>query len=82
MATKIRLSRRGRKKAPFYFLVVTDSRKSRDGQFIEKLGTYDPLLDDNDKKTSIKDVERIKYWLSVGAIMTDRAKKVLTPFLQ
>ncbi len=76
MATKIRFSRRGTTKRPFYWLVVTDSRSPRDGNFIEKLGTYNPLLaKDHPERTTFKK-ERIDYWLSTGAQASDRALKL------
>jgi len=76
MATKIRFSRHGSKKKPFYWLVVTDARAPRDGQFIEKLGTYNPLLaKDNDNRVSFNK-ERINYWLSTGAQPTEKAEKL------
>ena len=73
MAVKIRLARFGKHKVPFYHIVATDSRNRRDGKFLEKIGTYNPLLnDDNSEKLVIKK-DRAEYWLSVGAIPTDRA---------
>lgn len=72
MATKIRLSRGGTKKRPYYSIIVTNSRNPRDCKHIEKIGTYNPLLlDENDTRVKI-DAERAKYWLSVGAEMSDR----------
>ena len=69
---KIRLSRGGAKKRPFYRIVVSDSRSPRDGDFIEKIGTYNPLLAD-DKAERVKwDEERLTYWLGKGAQPTDR----------
>jgi small subunit ribosomal protein S16 len=77
MATKIRFSRRGTTKRPFYWLVASDSRSPRDGNFIEKLGTYNPLLPkDNADRFSFKK-ERIEYWLSTGAQASDRALKLI-----
>ncbi len=72
MALKLRLARQGRKKTPFYAIVVADSRAPRDGNFIEKLGTYNPLLAKNDAKRMILNAERIKHWMSVGAQPTER----------
>lgn len=78
MATKIRFTRHGAKKKPFYWLVVADARAPRDGQFIEKLGTYNPLLaKDNDNRVSFNK-ERINYWLSTGAQPTEKAEKLFT----
>lgn len=77
MALKIRLSRGGAKKRPFYRIVLADSRSPRDGRFIEKLGTYNPMLpSDHAERTVLKD-ERIKYWIGNGAQPTDRVRKIL-----
>ena len=67
MSLAIRLTRRGAKKRPFYRIVVADSRRPRDGRFIENLGTYDPLMNKDNPKRIVLKKERIKYWLSVGA---------------
>ena len=64
MAVKLRLARRGAKKAPFYHLVATDSRNPRDGKFNEEIGTYDPSF--SPAKVTIKE-ERLNHWLKVGA---------------
>ena len=66
MSLKIRLARGGAKKRPFYSIVVADSRNPRDGRFIEKIGTYNPLLGRDDEKRVQYDDERAKYWLSKG----------------
>lgn len=71
MALKIRLSRGGAKKRPFYRIVVADSRSPRDGRFIEKLGTYNPLLPKDAERVTL-DVEKAKEWLAKGAQPTDR----------
>ena len=71
--TKIRLSRIGRKKKPFYKIVVTDSRKKRDGGWIESIGYFNPIKADRVIKI---DEERLEYWLKVGAQMTERVKKL------
>lgn len=77
MATKIRLARGGSKKRPYYSIVAADVRAPRDGRFIEKLGTFNPLLaKDNELRVSLKE-ERIKYWLSEGAQPTDRVLRLL-----
>jgi small subunit ribosomal protein S16 len=69
---KIRMARAGAKKKPFYHIVVTDSRQPRDGSFIEKLGTYNPMLPrDNETRVTLKG-ERITYWISKGAQPSDR----------
>lgn len=72
MATVIRLTRVGRKKKPFYRIVVTDSRKRRDGGWIESIGYFNPL------NTDCKNInkERLNYWISVGAKMSDRVKEI------
>jgi small subunit ribosomal protein S16 len=72
MALKIRLSRGGAKKRPFYKIVVADARCPRDGRFIEKVGTYNPMLPAESGLRLILDEERVKHWLSVGAQPTDR----------
>lgn len=77
MATAIRLSRGGSKKRPYYKIVVTDSRSPRDGRFIERIGSYNPLLAKDDEKRIVLDVERAKHWVSVGAQPTDRVARFL-----
>jgi len=77
MAMKIRLARGGSKKRPFYRIVAADSRMPRDGRFIEKLGTYNPLLAKDDENRVQMDVERVKYWLGEGAQVTDRISRML-----
>lgn len=77
MATSIRLSRGGSKKRPYYKIVVTDSRSPRDGKFIERIGSYNPLLAKTDEKRIVLDVERAKHWVSVGAQPTDRVARFL-----
>ena len=77
MAVSIRLSRGGSKKRPYYRIVVADARSSRDGKFIEKIGTYNPLLAKDDEKRVVLDGERAKHWLSVGAQPTDRVARFL-----
>jgi len=77
MATKIRMSRAGAKNRPFFRIVVADSRSPRDGRFLEKLGTYNPLLKKEDPQRVVLNVERIKHWLSVGATPSDRVARFL-----
>lgn len=77
MATSIRLSRGGSKKRPYYRIVVADARAPRDGKFIEKIGTYNPLLGKDDEKRVVLDGDRAKHWLSVGAQPTDRVARFL-----
>ncbi|MCF6303880.1 MAG: 30S ribosomal protein S16, partial [Rhodobacteraceae bacterium] len=72
MSVKIRLARGGSKKRPFYRIVVADSRMPRDGRFIEKIGTYNPLLaKDSEDRVKI-DLDRVKHWMDEGAQVTDR----------
>jgi len=72
MSLKIRLSRAGAKKRPFYRIVVADSRSPRDGRYIEKIGTFDPLLPRDSAERVKFDTDRAKHWLSHGALPTDR----------
>jgi small subunit ribosomal protein S16 len=74
VALVIRMARGGKKHRPFYRIVVADKRASRDGKFVERLGSYDPLLPDN--KATL-DVERAKYWLGTGALPSERVRKLL-----
>ena len=67
MSTRIRLARAGSKNRPFFRIVVSDKKSPRDGKFIEKLGTYNPLLPKEDENRILFDEERVKYWLSKGA---------------
>ena len=77
MATKIRMSRAGAKNRPFFRIVVADSRSPRDGRFLEKVGTYNPLLGKGDPQRVVLNVERVKHWLSVGAKPSDRVARFL-----
>ncbi len=77
MALTIRMARGGRRNLPFYRIVVADKRYPRDGRFIEKLGTYNPLLKDGDEKRVVMNVERIKYWLGQGAQPSPRIARFL-----
>ncbi|MDV3456989.1 30S ribosomal protein S16 [Sphingomonas sp. HF-S4] len=77
MALSMRLSRGGSKKRPYYRIVIADARSPRDGKFIEKIGTYNPLLAKDDEKRIVLDGERAKHWLSVGAQPTDRVARFL-----
>ena len=71
---KIRLQREGKKKAPFYHIVVADSRSPRDGRIVEKIGTYDPMTD----PATIKlDKEKVEYWIKNGAKPTDTVKALI-----
>jgi small subunit ribosomal protein S16 len=73
MATVVRLTRMGRNKKPFYRIVVTDSRKRRDGGWIESIGYYNPLTE---PETVNVDQERLDYWKSVGAKLSDRVARI------
>ena len=77
MAVKIRLSRGGSKKRPHYSIVVADERSPRDGRFLEKLGTYNPMLPKEHEGRVQFDTETVKKWLSVGAQPTDRVARFL-----
>lgn len=77
MALSMRLSRGGSKKRPYYRIVVADARSPRDGKFIEKIGTYNPLLAKDSPERVKLDTERAKHWLSVGAQPTDRVARFL-----
>ena len=78
MAVRIRLSRGGSKKRPFYRVVAADQRAPRDGRFIEKLGTYNPLLAQDHEQRLVINEERVKYWLGVGAQPTERLEKLFS----
>ncbi len=77
MSLRIRLSRGGAKKRPFYRIVVADSRSPRDGRFIEKIGTYNPMLSKDDSARINLDTDRAKHWLGVGALPSERVAKFL-----
>lgn len=76
MALKIRLARAGSKKRPYYHIVIADARAPRDGRFIEKVGTWNPMLPKDANRVSLVE-ERIKHWLSQGAQPTDRVLRFL-----
>jgi len=76
MSLKLRLARAGTKKRPYYHIVVADARSPRDGRFIEKLGTYDPVLPDETKRVTLLN-DRATHWLGVGAQPTDRVLRFL-----
>jgi small subunit ribosomal protein S16 len=77
MSLKIRLSRGGAKKRPFYRVVVADSRAPRDGRFIEKIGTFDPLKAKDAADRLVLDQERAQAWMAKGALPTDRVARLL-----
>ena len=78
MALKIRLSRAGAKKRPFYKIVVADSRSPRDGRFIERIGSYDPMLPHENEKRVIVNEERATHWMKMGATLSDRVARMLS----
>ena len=77
MAMKIRLARGGSKKRPFYRVVAADTRMPRDGRYVEKLGTYNPLLPKDSEERVKLDMERVQYWLDQGAQPSDRVSRFL-----
>jgi small subunit ribosomal protein S16 len=77
MAIKLRLARGGSKKRPYYSIVAADARAPRDGRYVEKLGSYNPLVAKDSDQRIVLNVERIQYWLSVGAEPTDRVLRFL-----
>jgi small subunit ribosomal protein S16 len=77
MAVKIRLSRGGTKKRPYFYIVVADSASPRDGRYIEQIGTHNPLLPKDNADRVKLDLERAKHWLAVGAQPTDRVLRFL-----
>jgi small subunit ribosomal protein S16 len=77
MSLKIRLARGGSKKRPFYQIVIADARSPRDGRFIEKIGTFNPLLAKDDEKRVVLNTERAQHWVGVGAQPTDRVLRFL-----
>ena len=77
MSLKIRLARAGAKKHPFYRIVVADARSPRDGRFIEKVGTYNPMVPQDHAERVTLNEDRIKYWLSNGAQATERLTRML-----
>ncbi len=77
MSVKIRLARGGSKKRPYYYIVAADIRSPRDGRYIERIGTYNPMLPKDSEDRVKLNVDRIKHWLSVGALPTDRVARFL-----
>jgi small subunit ribosomal protein S16 len=77
MAAKIRLSRGGAKKRPYYYVVVAHHASPRDGRYIEQIGTFDPMLKKDSPDRVKLDLDRCKHWLSVGAQPTDRVQRLL-----
>lgn len=77
MALRLRLARGGSKKRPFYKLVVAENTAPRDGKFLERLGSYNPLLEKDNQERLVVNAERVKHWLSVGAQASERVEKLL-----
>ncbi|MGE6784381.1 30S ribosomal protein S16 [Ensifer adhaerens] len=77
MALKIRLARGGSKKRPYYQIVVADARSPRDGRFLEKIGSWNPMLGKDDEKRVELDAERVNHWIAQGAQPTDRVLRFL-----
>jgi small subunit ribosomal protein S16 len=77
MTVKLRLSRGGTKKRPYYYIVATNSTAPRDGRYIEQVGSYNPLLKKDDPNRVKLEVERVRHWLMVGAQPTDRVLRFL-----
>ena len=77
MALKMRLARGGAKKRPYYSIVIADARSPRDGRFIEKIGTYNPMVERSDPTRVTFKEERVRHWLGVGAQPTDRVARFL-----
>jgi small subunit ribosomal protein S16 len=77
MSVKIRLARGGAKKRPYYYIVAAHTTSPRDGRYIEQVGTFDPMLKKDDENRVKLNLDRCKYWLSVGALPTDRVARFL-----
>ncbi len=77
MSLKIRLARGGAKNRPYYRMVVADSRMPRDGRYIERVGSYNPMLEHGDENRLVVKADRVTHWLSVGAQATDRVQRLL-----
>lgn len=77
MSLKIRLARAGAKKRPFYRIVIADSRCPRDGRYIDRVGSYNPLLPNENGQRVVLDVEKVKEWIAKGALPTDRVLRFL-----
>ena len=77
MSLKIRLARGGAKNRPYYRVVIADSRMPRDGRYIERVGSYNPMLEHGDENRLVIREDRVKHWLSVGAQSTDRVQRLL-----
>ena len=80
MAVRIRMKKLGRKHRPYFRIVAIDSRQPRDGRIIEELGSYDPMIKDTDERVKLKP-ERIKYWLGVGALPSERVAVLFKKYM-
>ncbi len=78
MSLKIRLARGGAKKRPFYKIVVAENTAPRDGRFVERLGSYNPLLEKDNQDRLVVNSDRVKYWMGVGAVASDRILKLFS----
>ncbi len=81
MAVRIRMMLLGRKHRPYYRIVAIDGRQPRDGRTIEELGTYDPMIKDTDNRVTLVP-ERVKYWLSVGALPSEKVSVLLKKYMK
>ena len=79
MAVRIRMKKMGRLHRPFYRICAMDSRSPRDGRVLEQLGTYDPMIPETDARVTL-DIERVKHWLSVGALPTEKVEVLLKKY--
>ena len=77
MAVKLRLARHGAKKRPYYHIVAADARSPRDGSYLERIGSFNPMVEKDDPNRIKVEEERVKHWLSVGALPTDRVARIL-----
>ena len=77
MTLKIRMARAGAKKRPFFHIVIADSRNPRDGRFIERIGTYNPMLPKDNEKRVVLDLDRAKHWVKMGASPSERVARFL-----
>lgn len=80
MAVRIRMKKMGRKHRHFFRIVAIDSRQPRDGRVIEELGTYDPMVKDTDARATLRP-ERIKYWMGVGALASERCQTLFKKYM-
>jgi small subunit ribosomal protein S16 len=81
VAVRIRMKRMGRKHRPYYRIVAIDSRQPRGGRALEDLGTYDPMVNNKENRVTLK-ADRVKYWMSVGALPSEKVQALLNKFLK